>query len=73
MITTPVPFPAWSLDGDAAEDDAVNDRGLVAVRDEGEGWYRLGDDQVGLLADGDRTELIAHAHRVCRVDRAGVE
>ena len=36
MITTPVPFPAWRLDGDAAEDDAVNDRGLVAVRDEGE-------------------------------------
>ena len=46
MITTPVPFPAWRLDGYAAEDDAVDDRGLVAVRDEGEGWYRLGDDQV---------------------------
>ena len=73
MITTPVPFPAWRLDGYAAEDDAVDDRGLVAVRDEGEGWNRLGDDQVGFLADCDRAELVAYAHCVGCVDRAGVE
>ena len=57
----------------AAEDDAVDDRCLVAVWDEGEGWNRLGDDQIGLLADSDRTELVADAHRVCCVDGAGVE
>ena len=54
MITTPVPFPAWRLYGDAAEDDAVDDRGLVAVWDEGQRRNRLGDDQVGFLADCDR-------------------
>lgn len=45
----------------------------MAVWDEGEGREGLGDDEVGFLADRDRTELVAHAHCVCRVDGAGVE
>ena len=61
------------LNGDAAEDDAVDDRCLVAVRDEGEGWHRLGDDQVGLLANSDRAEKVAYAHGICCVDGAGIE
>ena len=34
---------------------------------------RLGDDQVGLFAEGDRAELVADTHSVCGVDRAGIE
>ena len=61
------------LNGDAAEDDAVDDRSLVAVRDEGEGWHRLGNNHVGLLAHCNRTELVAYAHGICCVDGAGIE
>ncbi len=39
--------------GPLADQNSFNDRGLVTVRDEGEGRDRLGDDQVGFLADGD--------------------
>lgn len=61
------------LNLDAVEEDLFDYRGLVAVRDESEGWDRLGDDQVGLLADRDRAEPVAYAHRVGCVDGAGVE
>ena len=45
----------------------------MAVRDECKRWDRLGDDQVGLLADGDRAEDVADSHCVCGIDGAGVE
>ena len=45
----------------------------MTVRDEGEGRHRLGDDQVGLLADSDRTEDVAHSHCIGGVDGAGIE
>ena len=61
------------LKGGAVEDDLLDDRGLVAVRDEGEGWDRFGDDEVRLLADGDGTEDVAYAHGVCRIYGTCVE
>ena len=48
-------------------------RRLVAVRNECQRRNRLGYDEVGLLAYCYRTEDIAHSHRVCGVDGAGVE
>ena len=36
----------------SVKDDLLYDWGLVAVRDEGEGWNRFRDDKVRLLADG---------------------
>ena len=66
-------YEPFALNGSAVKDDLLYDWGLMAVRDEGEGRNRLGDDQVGLLADCDRAELVAYAHCVGRVDGAGVE
>ena len=60
-------------DWSAVEDNLLDYRGLVAVRDEGERRNRLGDDKVRFLADGDGTELVADAHSIGGVDRAGVE
>ena len=45
----------------------------MAVRDEGEGWDRFGDDEVRLLADGDGTEGVANAHGIGRIDCTSVE
>ena len=42
----------------AAEEHLADERGLVAVGDEGEGRDGLGDDQVGEFAGGDRAELV---------------
>ena len=57
----------------ASEENLGDERGLVAVRDEGEGrdWFR--DDKVGEFADGHRAEILGHAHRVGGVEGAGVE
>ena len=48
----------------SAKQDRFNDRSLVTVRDEGQGWDWYGDDQVGLFALGDRTEGVAYSHCV---------
>lgn len=45
----------------------------MAVGDEGEGRERVRDDQVGYFADGDRAQILGHAHRVGGVEGAGVE
>lgn len=42
----------------ASEENLGDERGLVAVRDEGEGRERVRDDQVGEFAGGDRAELV---------------
>lgn len=42
----------------AAEEHLADERGLVAVGDEGEGRERVRDDQVGEFAGGDRAELV---------------
>ena len=56
-----------------AEEHLADERGLVAVGDEGEGRDGVGDDQVGEFAGGDRTELLGDSHRVGGVQGAGVE
>ena len=45
----------------------------MTVWNECKGWNRLGDDQVGFLADGNRAEDVAYTHCICSVDGAGVE
>ena len=45
----------------------------MTVRDEGQGWDRFRDDQVGLFALCDGSVGVTDAHCVCRVDCAGVE
>ena len=62
-----------SLDRGSVQDDPFDDRGLVAVRDEGEGWNWSGDDEVRLLADGDGTEGVADAHGISCVDGTCIE
>ncbi len=57
----------------AAEENLGDERGLVAVRDVGEGRDGLGDDQVGEFADGDRAQILGHTHRIGGVEGAGVE
>ena len=42
----------------SSEENLGDERGLVAVRDEGEGRERVRDDQVGEFAGGDRAELV---------------
>ena len=46
---------------------------LMAIRDEGQGWDRFCDDQVGLFASGDGTVCVANSHCICRIDGAGIE
>ena len=57
----------------AAEEHLADERGLVAVGDEGEGRDGLGDDKVGEFADGHRAEILGDTHRVGGVEGAGVE
>ena len=57
----------------AAEEHLADERGLVAVGDEGEGRERVRDDQVGEFADGDRAQILGHSHRIGGVEGAGVE
>ena len=57
----------------SVQNDPFDDRGLVAVRDEGEGRNRLGDDEVRFLAHGDGTENVADAHGIGGVDGTCVE
>ena len=75
MITTSMPFSgvALCLDDAAAKDNAVDEGSLVAIRYESEGWYRFRDDEVGFLADSNRTERIAHSHGICGIYSAGIE
>lgn len=47
------------------EDDLLDDRGLMAVWNEGQGWDRFGDDQVSFLSFGYRADNVADAHCVC--------
>ena len=42
----------------ASEENLGDERGLVAVRDVGEGRDGLGEDKVGEFADGHRAELV---------------
>ena len=58
---------------DASEENLGDERGLVAVRDVGEGRDGLRDDEIGEFADGHRAKLLGHAHRVGGVEGAGVE
>ena len=62
-----------SADRSASEENLGDERGLVAVRDVGEGRDGLGDDQVGEFADGHRAESLSDSHRVGGVEGAGVE
>ena len=57
----------------SSEENLGDERGLVAVRDVGEGLDGLGDDQVGEFADGHRAEFLSDTHRVGGVEGAGVE
>ena len=57
----------------AAEEHLADERGLVAVGDEGEGRERVRDDQVGEFAGGHRAEFLSDTHRVGGVEGAGVE
>lgn len=57
----------------ASEEHLADERGLVAVRDVGEGRDGLGDDKVGEFADGHRAEILGDTHRVGGVQGAGVE
>lgn len=62
-----------SADMGASEENLGDERGLVTVRDEGEGRDGVRDDQVGEFADGDRAEILGDPHRVGGVEGAGVE
>ena len=42
----------------SSKEHLADERGLVAVGDEGEGRERVRDDQVGEFAGGDRAELV---------------
>ena len=67
-------FPSEkSLNALSVQQHLFDDRCLMTVRDEGEGRNGLDDDQIGLLADCDRAEDVAHAHCVCGIDGAGIE
>lgn len=57
----------------ASEENLGDERGLVAVRDVGEGRDGLGDDKVGEFADGHRAEFLSDTHRIGGVEGAGVE
>ena len=46
---------------------------VIAVRNECEGTYRLSENQIGQLSDGDRAAELAHSHCVGPVYGAGVE
>ena len=52
----------------ASENNLVYERGLVAVRDEGEGRDAFRDDEVGEFASGHRTEDVRDTHRIGGVE-----
>lgn len=55
------------------EKNLADERGLVAVGDEGEGRDGVSDDQVGEFAGRDRAEFLGDSHRIGGVQGAGVE
>lgn len=57
----------------ASEDDLADERGLVTVRDVGEGRDGGRDDEVGEFAWRDRAQVLSDSHRVGGVESAGVE
>ena len=57
----------------ASDHDTGNERCLMAVRDESQGWQRPGNDQVSPFPDGNRACQGACPHCVCRIYGAGIE
>ena len=56
----------------ASDHDTGNERCLMAVRDESQGWQRPGNDQVSPFPDGNRACQGACPHCVCRIYGAGI-
>ena len=61
------------MDWESAEEDGADVRGAVVVGETGEVPPRMGDYEVRYLAGGDRTDQMCDSHRICGIERDGIE
>ena len=57
----------------AAEEHCADEGGAVLVGETGEVPPRMGDYEVRDLAGGDRTDQMCDSHRICGIERDGIE